>query len=237
MHIIQSRKAETRLEKRAKRQRYGLFLSYMPHFPGATTQLHLYEPRYRIMINDAWAGNRQFIIVRAHRDRNMNNQNVPVLDTATIAPPAAVVAAGAAQPPAIDGAHQPQQQPPVAAVPPAAVVGAIDIAAVLPPGEGGDHENDEDAEAHRAIAARARGPMPDLSLGPAAPVAGVAAIAGVLPPPIPGLPAAIAGMAPAEPVHPPGWPDVQVCFITTTANGVVICHFSSLIGVWYEIGR
>ncbi len=41
----------------------GIFVSDMPHFPGQKLALYIFEPRYRVLINQAMIGNRQFLIV------------------------------------------------------------------------------------------------------------------------------------------------------------------------------
>jgi hypothetical protein len=60
-----ARKEESFVEttRRVKAPRYGIFQSHSPIFPGAPIQLHIFEPRYRVMINRALLSSRAFILL------------------------------------------------------------------------------------------------------------------------------------------------------------------------------
>jgi Lon protease-like protein len=62
----QSRKKEVRVEKRQRKPRFGLFFvnSLSHHIPGESVGLHVFEPRYRILVDRAMATTRKFVLAR-----------------------------------------------------------------------------------------------------------------------------------------------------------------------------
>jgi Lon protease-like protein len=63
----QSKARKAEITKQPAKPRYSLFLSNFCQFPGGNVNLHIFEPKYRIMINRALATNRQFIIISFNR--------------------------------------------------------------------------------------------------------------------------------------------------------------------------
>jgi len=58
--------------------RYGLFLSHAPHMPNQTLNLHIFEPKYRIMIHRAVAsGHRKFVVVCPNGQRTDDEHEHP----------------------------------------------------------------------------------------------------------------------------------------------------------------
>lgn len=68
--------------------KYNLFISSSPYFPGQTINLHIYEAKYRIMINHAINTNHKFVICYVNYDTLynqtvQNNQRSTIINTLT----------------------------------------------------------------------------------------------------------------------------------------------------------
>lgn len=99
---------EAGLVVRARRAlRLGVFVSPTPHFPGAPLSLHIFEPRYRVMISRAMQqADREFIV--ACSEEQMNTPSPP---------PAAPVHALAANPADEERKEGDAPAPPASALP------------------------------------------------------------------------------------------------------------------------
>jgi len=112
--------------------RFGLFLSSQPSFPLAPLSLHIFEPRYRVMISRALAtSSRNFIVVCVNEQLARSEPPQQQLEPAALAAPAA---AEAAAPPVNDNGEEEHKEAPAAVPAPAAAAPApMGVAHILDP--------------------------------------------------------------------------------------------------------